>query len=135
MNFSWSLLECNEVDFDCFSCNYHLSETYPSHLCGPRGKLEFTKLPDKNQASCQIAPMGGLQEAREKQGNTELFMNKQLNNSLHVKGVVADIHHALAHVDGLGQESHIAWRSLPLSHSIDHKESSWVKIANKRNHL
>ena len=86
----------------------HLSETYPSHLCGPRGKLEFTKLPDKNQASCQIAPMGGLQEAREKQGNTELFMNKQLNNSLHVKGVITDVHHALAHVDGLGQQGHVA---------------------------
>ena len=70
-NFSCSSLECNEVDFDCFSSwKYHLSETYPSHLCGPRGKLEFTKLPDKNQASCQIAPMGGLQEAREKQEET-----------------------------------------------------------------
>ena len=70
-------------------------------MCGPRGKLEFTKKNDKNQASCQIAPMGG--EGSKKQGNAELFMNKQLNNSLHVEGVVADIHHALAHIDGLGQ--------------------------------
>ena len=42
-------------------------------------------------------------EGSKKQGITELFMNKQLNNSLHVEGVVADIHHALAHVDCLGQ--------------------------------
>ena len=110
--------------FRLFSWKYNLSETYPSHFCGPWGKLEFTKLPDKNTASCQITPMGGLAERQ----SSELFINNGLSNSLHVKGVITDVHHALAHVDCLGQQRHIAWNSLHCHAAFNHEVSVWLPI-------
>ena len=67
---------------------------------------------------------------RLREVRSELFMNNGLSNSLHVKGVITDVHHALAHVDCLGQERHIAWNSLHCHAAfiITSKESVWLPI-------
>ena len=58
------------------------------------------------QKSSELSDYANGRARRE--ASSELFISNGLSNSLHVKGVITDVHHALAHVDGLGQQGHIA---------------------------